>query len=464
MRLIMKFGGTSVRGDGFRRIYDIVSRYLPENQVVVVVSAIKGVTDELIDIAHRARRGDEKEISEFLDRLVDSYMELVEVNVGREQVNEAYGIASKLRRDLERVLYGIMYLGELTPRSLDYVAGYGETFSAKIGAFILSKLGLEAVGLTGKEAGIVTDDNFGDARVLLNSTRYSAKRALEPLLESGKVPVVGGFTGATQEGVMTTLGRGGSDYTATALGAALDADQVWLWSDVDGIMTADPRIVPDARTIPELSYREAAELAVVGAKALHPRALEPVWDANIPVYVRNTFNPNGPYTVIHGKEEVGKKVVKAVSLVRDVGIVTVYGPSMVGAPGTAARVLEVVGSAGVNVMMIAQSVSESNISMVVRKAYLDKVYSALERNLAQKGLLRSVEGEDDMAVVAGVGAGMKGTPGVAAKIFSAVAERGINVVMMAQGGSEMNISFVVKGEDAEEAVRAVHDAFKLGEP
>ena len=463
MRIIMKFGGTSVRGDGFRRIHSIVSRYLPENQVVVVVSAIKGLTDELIDAAHRARRGDEKEISEFLDKLVDSYMELVEVNVGREHLNEAYGIASKLRRDLERVLYGIMYLGELTPRSLDYVAGYGETFSAKIGAFILGKLGLEAIGLTGKEAGIVTDDNFGDARVLLNVTRYNARRALEPLLEAGKVPVVGGFTGATQDGVVTTLGRGGSDYTATALGAALDADQVWLWSDVDGIMTADPRIVPDAKTIPELSYREAAELAVFGAKALHPRALEPVWDANIPVYIRNTFNPNGPYTVIHGKEEVDKKVVKAVSLVRDVSVITVYGPSMVGAPGTAAKVFDVVRSTGANVIMIAQSASESNISMVVRKAFADKVYSALERELVSKGVLRSVEVEDDMAIVAVVGAGMKGTPGVSAKVFTAVAERGINVIMMAQGGSEMNISFVVKEEDAEEAVRAVHDAFKLGE-
>jgi aspartate kinase len=463
LRIVMKFGGTSVRGDGFRRIHEIVSRHLPENQVVVVVSAIKGVTDELIDAAHRARRGDEREISEFLDRLVDSYMELVEVSLGREHLNEAFGIASKLKRDLERVLFGIMYLGELTPRSLDYVAGYGETFSAKVGAFILSKLGLEAVGLTGKEAGIVTDDTFGDARILLNATRYSARRAIEPLLEAGKVPVVGGFTGATQEGVMTTLGRGGSDYTATALGAALDADQVWLWSDVDGIMTADPRIVPNARTVPELSYREAAELAVVGAKALHPRALEPVWDAGIPVYVRNTFNPNGPYTVIHGKEEVNEKVVKAVSLIREAGIITVYGPSMVGAPGTAAKVLEVVGSTGTNIMMIAQSASESNISIAVRRTSLDKVYSALERELVSRGVLRSVEVEDDVSIVAVVGAGMKGTPGVSAKIFSAVAERGINVIMVAQGGSEMNISFAVKAEDADEAVRAVHDAFRLGE-
>jgi Aspartokinases len=204
----MKFGGTSVRGDGFRRIHEIVSRHLPENQVVVVVSAIKGVTDELIDAAHRARRGDEREISEFLDRLVDSYMELVEVSLGREHLNEAFGIASKLKRDLERVLFGIMYLGELTPRSLDYVAGYGETFSAKVGAFILSKLGLEAVGLTGKEAGIVTDDTFGDARILLNATRYSARRAIEPLLEAGKVPVVGGFTGATRGGRHDNAGRG----------------------------------------------------------------------------------------------------------------------------------------------------------------------------------------------------------------------------------------------------------------
>ncbi len=464
MRIVMKFGGTSVAGDGFRRIHDIISRQLPENDVVVVVSAVKGITDGLIDLAHKAKGGDGDHVNEPLDKLEETYLKLVEMSAGRDHVNEAYGLISKLRRDLERILYGIIYLGELTPRSLDYMASYGEVMSAKVGSLILRKLGLEAIGLTGKEAGIVTDDNFGDARILMNATRYNSRRVLEPLLSEGRIPVIAGYMGATQEGVVTTLGRGGSDYTATALGAALDADQVWIWSDVDGIMTADPKMVPNARTIPELSYREAAELAVLGARVLHPRALEPVWDSGIPIYVRNTFNPGGPYTIVHEKEEIGKKIVKATSLIREVSVVTVYGPSMVGASGMAARLFKIVADTGTNVMMISQSISESNISFVVKRSLVDRVYAAIEKELMLKGFLRTVEVDEDVAVVSVVGAGMKGTPGVSAKIFGAVAERGINVVMVAQGSSEMNISFVVKGEDAEEAVRAVHDAFKLGEP
>lgn len=460
MKIVMKFGGTSVVGDGFSRIREIVSSRLPEDKVVVVVSAIKGVTDELIRVAHRAKRGDEKSVVDYLDELVERYLEIVEINVGGAAAQEAYGLASKLRRDLERVLYGVMYLGELTPRSLDYITGFGEVMSAKIGAFILTKLGLRSVGLTGKEAGIVTDDNFGDARVLLNVTRYRSRQVIEPLLDEGVVPVVAGFTGATQDGVVTTLGRGGSDYTATVLAAALDADQVWIWSDVDGIMTADPKVVPDARTIPELSYREAAELAVFGAKALHPRALEPVWDKGIPVYVKNTFNPDGLYTVIHGREAKWGKIVKSVAIVKGVGVITVYGPSMVGAPGTAAKLFDVIARTGTNVMMISQSVSESNISVVVKRDALDRVYAAIERELMGR-VVKSVEVEDDVAVVAVVGAGMKGTPGVSARVFKAVASRGINVIMVAQGSSEMNISFVVKERDAEEAARAVHEAFGL---
>ncbi|MEM4329083.1 MAG: aspartate kinase, partial [Candidatus Caldarchaeum sp.] len=316
--------------------------------------------------------------------------------------------------------------------------------------------------LDGGEAGIVTDSNFGEAAPLTEVTRLNVKRRVGRMLDEGIIPVVTGFIATNEEGVTTTLGRGGSDYTATILASSLPADEVWLWTDVDGLMTANPRIVPDSRVLRMISYNEAIEMALFGAKGLHPRALEPAMLAKIPVKIKNTFNPDAEGTLITDVSEKSSKPVKAVLLVNNTAMLTVKGPSMVGEPGTAARILDTLYKAGVSVMMISQSISESSISLIIKRSHLNKAVTSIEKALLGTRIVASVEPEEDVVVVAVVGEGMKGTPGVASRVFGAVASKGINIRMIAQGSSELNISFVVKESDGVEAVKTIHSEYGLG--
>jgi len=364
--------------------------------------------------------------------------------------------------ELEKVLTGISYVGELTPKSRDYVLSFGERLSAPIVWGALRDLKLETQWFTGKEAGIVTDSNFGEASPLMNVTTHQLKEKISPLLEKKVIPVVTGYIAATQEGVVSTLGRGGSDYTATLLGAALAVDEVWIWTDVDGLMTADPKIIPSAKLLPELSYQEAAEMAIFGAKAMHPRALEPIMKENIPARIRNVSNPDNPGTLIANEQTTKRSdVVKAIALIKDVAMINVSGAGMVGAPGSYAKIFDVLGKNNINVMMISTAVSEANMSLVIRRNLLGRALSTLEIALLGGGLVSGVTSEDDVCVIAVMGANMKGTLGVASRIFTTAARKRINIRMIAQGSSELNISFVVKEKDGEAAVRAIHEEFKL---
>lgn len=465
MRLVMKFGGASVADAAcIAQVAEIAVSYLKQgHEVVVVVSALAGVTDDLIGLANRAEQGDLGAVIAGVKALADRHRATVEQAVEPSEAREeAFEATERSLQELEKVLTGIAYLGELTPKSRDYVLSFGERLSAPVVSGALASRGVKSRALTGAEAGIVTDSSYGEARPLIEVTRHRAGLKLNPLLEEGITPVVTGFIAANQEGAVTTLGRGGSDYSATILGVALDADEVWLWTDVDGLMTADPKLVPSAKTIPVLSFQEAAEMAIFGAKRMHPRALEPAMEHGIPVRVRNTFNPLNPGTLIAGNEKVRSGgVVKALTLIGNVALVTVSGFGMVGTPGTAAKVFSALGSYGVNVLMISQSSSEANISFIVTRDHLGRAVNALETSLLGGNLIRDVTTEEDVAVVAAIGAGMKGTPGVAARLFSAVARGGINVRMIAQGSSELNISFVVKERDGPLALNALHEEFAL---
>jgi len=368
----------------------------------------------------------------------------------------------KIIDELEKVLTGICYVGELTPKSKDYVLSFGERLSAPIVCGTIRDLKFSSQSFTGKEAGIVTDSNFGDANPLFNVTVHQLKERIEPLLEEKVIPVVSGYIAATQDGVVTTLGRGGSDYTATLIGAALAVDEVWIWTDVDGIMTADPKIISSARLLPQLSYQEAAEMAIFGAKAMHPRALEPIMKENIPARIRNVLNPKNMGTLI-SREQTTKRqdAVKAVAMIKDVALINVSGGGMVGAPGSYARILDLLGKNGINVMMISAAASEANISIVIRRNQLGRALSALEIALLGRGFASDVTTEDDVCVIAAMGANMKGTPGIASRIFTTQARNCINIRMIAQGSSELNISFVVKEKDGKAAAQAIHDEFKL---
>jgi aspartate kinase len=464
-KIVMKFGGTSVAtGENIRRVATLVANSVKQGSgVIVVVSAFDGTTDELSEAAEQAQRGNEAYIRKFKQKLFERHSAAAMKAIENKRIQkEIQQVIKKTIDELEKVLTGISYVGELTPKSRDYVLSFGERLSAPIVWGCLRDSKLESQWFTGKEAGIVTDSDFGEASPLMNVTMHQLKERIRPLLEKKVVPVVTGYIAATQDGVVTTLGRGGSDYTATLLGAALAVDEVWIWTDVDGMMTVDPKIIPSAKSLSVLSYQEAAEMAIFGAKAMHPRALEPLMRENIPARIRNVFNPKNPGTLIADAQTAQRPdVVKAIALIKDVAMINISGAGMVGAPGSYAKIFDVLGKNCINIMMISTAVSEANISLIIRRNLLGRALSTLEIALLGRGLVGEVTAEDDVCVIAVMGANMKGTLGVASRIFTTVARAEINIRMIAQGSSELNISFVVKEKDGMAAVRAIHKEFKL---
>jgi len=446
LKVVMKFGGSLLASPGgIPRVSRVISKASKKMKVVVVISALDDVTDLLLHAATNARTWDSTQVIHFIDRIRGIHSQpLTEMELRQATYNEAMDHLEELLDDLKLTLSGVSILRELTPRSNDLLLSFGERLS-----LVVVSAGLRQAGIA-IEAPEVT------------KTRRGVKEKLLPLLTKGVVPVVAGFIARSETGEMTTLGRGGSDYTATLLADAIAADEVWIWTDVDGILTADPRIVKSARVIEELSYAEAEEMGFFGAKNMHPLALAPARKAGIPVRIRNGFKPDRLGTLINPRERKSSAIAKSVALVGNVGIVTVSGETLVGRPGTAAKIFELLGKAGVNVLMISQSVSESNISAVVRKGSLERAASALSEGLSRVGISAGVKVEPDVSVLAVVGAGMQGTPGIAAKVFSAVAATGVNVRMIAQGSSELNISFVVASRDSEKAVKALHESVVLG--
>jgi aspartate kinase len=456
----MKFGGSLVGSQGgVRRVADLVMENRKKGaRIVCVISAMGDVTDLLLRAASGAPRWDERKISRAIKTIRRTYMSAVgEMNITEPKKLALRQKVDEILEELRRTMVGVSILGELSPRSKDIIVSFGERLASPVVAAELGSRGVTAPSLTGGEAGIVTDEMFGEAAPLFGMTRREARRVILPKLDDGEVPVVAGFIARSKSGEITTLGRGGSDFTATLLGAALGADEVWIWTDVDGIMTADPRVVKTPGQVAELSYAEAEELAFFGAKNMHPLALGPARTNHLPVRIKNGFRPSSSGTLITDRQTKSREIVKVVAVVRDVGLLTVAGETLQGRPGTAGIVFTSLAQARVNALMISQSVSEANIGIVVKRNSLDRAVASLKRALRKDGIPAEVGSEPGISVVAAVGAGMKGERGVAAKIFGAVARAGVNVKMIAQGSSELNVSFVVDEDDANAAVRAIHD-------
>ncbi len=462
----MKFGGSSLANAAkIKNTAKIVKRFTPGNKIVVVASALGDVTDQLVELGELAQKGETHRVKSLLSQIQALHLRITRTVAGRGATKELQARINQLNSELERTVEGIAHLRELTPRSRDYLLSFGERLSAPILSATLQSVGLKARALTGAEAGITTDDNFGEAKPLVEVSYHQIRQRLDPALGRKEVPVVTGFIATTVDGSITTLGRGGSDYTANLLGAALDADEIWIWTDVDGLMTADPRIVKNATVLPRISFGEALELSYFGAKMMHPRALQPAAQQKIPVRIKNTAKPTKDGTLVSaGETDNGGKVVKAVSIIHSVGIVTVGGTGMMGAPGVAAKVFQTLGSNNINVMMISQGSSEATISCVVSRKDVDRAVRALQLALLGQGYVERVVAEKDACIIAVVGSGMKGTPGVAARIFGAVARKKVNVRMVAQGSSEYNVSFVVSEAEGPDAVKAIHEEFQLGRP
>jgi aspartate kinase len=465
MLLIQKFGGTSV-ADG-ERIAAAAGLALESaakgDRVVVVTSAMSGVTNELVAAAERAAAGD---WDPDVCRRLRARHEAVLAEIAADGALAAETLAAVDRR-LERVetlCRGLSLVRDLSPRLLDAVSGTGEMLSAPLLAAAIRARGGRSEAVDATEL-LVTDEQFGAAEPSIDATRERARARLLPLADAGVVPVVTGFIGASESGVMTTLGRGGSDYSATILGAALGADEVWIWTDVDGVMTANPGDVSDARTLGEISYSEASELAYYGAKVLHHKTILPVADAGIPLRIRNSGDPSAAGTRVTVDGRPSAAGVKAVTAIRDVSLVTIAGRGMQGIPGIAARAFAAVATERANVLMISQASSENNICLVVMSSEAPRVTRALRHALdydIMKGHVDDVTADGTIAVIAAVGDRMKGTPGIAAKVFGALGEAGINVIAISQGSSERNISLIVDERDASHAVRVIHEAFDLG--
>jgi aspartate kinase len=466
MKIVMKFGGISIAdGDRLRKVGTIVRKFHKDgHKLVVVTSAMQNITDSLSETAKKASRGDKKAVHDFKDAVHARHKKAAEAAILNEHVLTRTMAALDARVDeLNNILLGVAHIGELTPRSEDFVVGYGEKLSAPLLQGVLEDLGIKSKVLTGSEAGIVTDDRFGDAAPLMNVTTHQVRQILEPLLEDAIVPVVSGFIASTQEGVQTTLGRGGSDYTASIIGAGIKADEIWVWKDVDGLMTANPKIVKSAKMIHAISFAEAMELAHFGAEVVHPKALECAAKYRIPFRVKNIHDPEGKGTIIENEVKVKSgDVVKAITNINDVSLITVSGASMVGTPRLAAKVLQILTDEDIDVLMISQSSSEESITLAIPKASGAKAQNALELSLLGSKEVREVAIEDGLSIVAVVGAGMRGTPGVAARVFGTMAENEVNIRAIAQGSSELNITFIVKKVDAKKAVEALHTDFKLG--
>ena len=469
MLIVMKFGGTSVGSvSSLTKVVEIVSDARQKgHQVVVVVSAMSGVTNLLLQSAHKAEMGDEATSHQARVEIAQKHAEATRHFLGETPEREAVlAKIEALLNEFEALCHGIRVLGELTPRALDVIGGLGERMSLHQVAAILNRAGLKAEGMAATQL-IVTDRRFGAAVPLIEETAEKSQALLQPMLSAGQTPVVTGFIGATQDGIQTTLGRGGSDYSATIIGRAIEADEVWIWTDVNGVMTADPRVVPAAHPIAHLSYAEISELSYFGAKVLHSQAIRPARRADIPVRILNTFQPDHPGTLITANGRTGRRAVKAVTAIKDMSLVTVEGPGMIGIPGVAGRTFSAVAQTHTNVLMISQASSEQSICFVIPSSEVAQVVEILEDELAreiERRDLERVKWEDKTVVLAIVGAGMKGTPGVAGRLFGILGQEKINVIAIAQGSSEFNISLVVAQGDADRAVQKIHAEFELEKP
>ncbi len=466
MRIVMKFGGVSVADAAkFRKVGSIVHGFASRgDQVSVVTSAMHSVTNTLSEAANQASRKKRDHVRKAADDIAERHRKAAaEAIKDKEILAKTLESLNATSEDLKNVLLGIAHIGELTPRSKDYVLGFGERLSAPLLAGVLQDLGLDSRAFTGGEIGIVTDDNYGAAQPLMNVTTLQVKQTLEPLLEEGVTPVISGFIAQTQEGIQTTLGRGGSDFTASIVGASIRCDEVWVWKDVDGLMTANPRLVKSAKIIESISFAEAMELAHFGAEVIHPKALECAAKYQLPFRVKSLADPESQGSSIVNEAKVKDgDVVKAITNINDVDLITVSGASMVGTPRLPAKVLQILTDEDIDVLMISQSSSEESITLAIPKEGGSKAENALELSLLGSKQVREVSIEAGLSIVAVVGAGMKGTPGVAARVFTTMAREGINIRAIAQGSSELNISFIIKNKDTERAVQALHEDFKLG--
>ena len=469
----MKFGGTSV-GDAaaIRQVAGIIRDAIAQQHQVVVVTSAMGVpnnpvdrlaaikvTDSLLKSARDAADGNAETYQRVRRELSDKHHAVIDSLITNSDDRRHIG------EEIDRILTGfemlcasVRVLGEVTPRALDAISGLGERMAAPIVAGAIRAFGVKAESLDATEF-IITNDNYQSAVPLMDITETKTRNRIFPMLQSGIVPVITGFIGNTEKGVPTTLGRNGTDFSASIIAACIDATEVLNYKDVDGVLSTDPRIVAEAHTIDVLTFQEMSEMSYFGAQVLHPLTVAPLIDKNIPLRAKNTFNPSHPGTLITNEAAGSVRPIKAVTMIDKLSVVTVLGRGMKGVAGIAARSFAAVARTGTSILMFAQASSEQNICLVVPQSSADKVKREIEFEMVREIANRDIDLVDvqpNAAIITVVGSEIAKTPGVGGKVFTALGEQRINIIAIAQGSSECGISLVVDGRFATEAVRALH--------
>lgn len=454
--IVLKFGGTSVgSAPMLTRACEIIERSPPER--VVVISAMNGVTDGIIEVLQKVQR-DESAIEPFLRALRDRHVETLR-DAGAteaESLRVTAELDSLLQR-FERLLYGIAYTQEITAKTRDHAVSFGERLSTRVLSGLLRSRGIPSFAADADECGMLTDGVFGNASPVMNAIARNLERTITARVKAGETPVMTGFFGCDAAGRVTTFGRGGSDYAASIVAAALHAQRLEIWKDVDGFLTADPRIISDAQPIDEMTYEEAAELAGVGAKVLHPRTVEPLRDVHIPIVVRNTARPEQQGTIISSMAPVSRRSLRSCATKDKLAILKIYGPGMAYTPGVGQKVFDALAEASVNVYNMAAS--QASFALLIEQADMDRGLKALEG--VYPGIVQSVQGITDMCLVCVVGVGIGSTHGTSGKIFTAVGKAGVNVEMISVGASDIALNFVIHAKDKTPCIRAIHNEFLM---
>ena len=450
---ILKFGGTSVGSiENVRRIGEIVLNQ--QDKIVVVVSALGGVTDQLLAVAQQAASG--VKINGELTSIRTRHEEMIRGLFNIDDSTKTIQALQPLFDELEKIVQGVTLIGELTPKTLDKILGFGERLSSILISRFLNVQLIDSLSV------IRTDRTFGKANVDFELTYRLISEVCATINQFAVAP---GFISSAADGSMTTLGRGGSDYTAALFAAAVHAEQLEIWTDVDGFMTADPRVISKAYTIPMLTYSEAMELSHFGAKVIYPPTILPVYQKSIPIHIKNTLNPDGDGTLICQSEaNVKDHPIKGISSISGITLFTIQGLGMVGVTGISMRLFGALAKEEINVILISQASSENSISFAIDSHFADTARDAIslefEREIAS-GRISKLACENELSIVAIVGENMKHSAGIAGKLFHTIGKNGINVVAIAQGASEQNISWVVKNSDLRKTLNVVHEAFFL---
>lgn len=452
---IYKFGGSSLaNAQRIKGVAEIVT----ENSVeVVVLSAMKGITNLLIEAAQQAEQGN-KSYKESIWVIEEKQKEAVKNLFDSAKTEEIESKLFSIIAELNDILHGVELVKECSPRSLDFISSFGERLNCTLVSEYFNSIGHKSYCIDARKI-IKTDNNFGSANVDLKLSYDLIKKKIDP---AKGIAVVTGFISSTEELITTTLGRNGSDYTASIIGGALDADSVEIWTDVDGVLTADPRLVENSYVIPELSISEAMEMSYFGAEVIHPYTLLPVVEKNIPVYIKNTLNPSAPGTLIAAKVKKNPNEITGLASIESVSIINIEGGGMIGMPGMASKIFDSLAKSDVNIIMITQASSEHSISIVCRssevKAAMDGLNSDMEEAINQKKI-QNIEIISDLEIIAVIGDNMRGRIGFSGRLFSSLGDEEINVLAIAQGSTEKNLSFVVKSEEKQRALNAVHNTF-----